>query len=267
MLLLRIASDIHLEWRRNTETHLDIIPADELDKESILVLAGDIGAGRPLFNFMKTMCDRFPYVLWVPGNHEYYGSQGYNEWNEVAAEKYQGIDNLLFTPGTVGYHLVGGMQLIAGTMWTDCNGRDPIAMSAVERTLSDFRGAIPRWTVEWAANVHDSHKFQIESFLKHGPINDPKIVVTHHTPSPQLTSSRFIGDACNPGFHANCEDLMHSNWSPKLWVFGHTHDQIHRQIGNTLCVNNPLGYPNEISGVNYMSNFFVDVSKPQVEFL
>ena len=73
---IRIASDLHLEGfaQRNPETlGIDFLPRDDRDAESILVLAGDISSiPDQLVNFIQVCQKRFPQVIFVPGNHEYY---------------------------------------------------------------------------------------------------------------------------------------------------------------------------------------------------
>jgi predicted phosphodiesterase len=265
--LLRIASDLHLEWVRDLAKHQDVLPPDELDKESILVLAGDIGSGKPLLAFLNVLVDRFPHVVYIPGNHEYYGSQGYEQWNEQAEVKYGNFSNLTFAPGTIEDIEIDGLQIIATTLWTDCGKGDPVTMGAVRRGLNDFNGAIPNFSVEKSMELHEVAREGIASSLRRTGTEIKKVVVTHHTPSHLLSNIRWKGQLANAGFHSNCEDLMTEDWSPQAWVFGHTHDQVVRKIGKTLCVNNPKGYPNEYTGVNYEERCFLDMSGEEPVFV
>ena len=72
MVDLQIASDLHIEYKN------DDIP-DPLDyitpSADILILAGDIGSLykiEQLEGFLVKLCVHFKYVIYVPGNQEYY---------------------------------------------------------------------------------------------------------------------------------------------------------------------------------------------------
>lgn len=67
------------------------------------------------------------------------------------------------------------------------------------------------------------------------------IVATHHVPSYQLVSPRFIGSPINGAFTAEMGNFMaYSNVD--YWIYGHSHVNIDKMIGNTRCVSNQLGY-------------------------
>ena len=69
---IQVASDLHIEYIKE-----DVIKVENFiePKSPILVLAGDIGSlyrFDQLFNFLKDISKSFKYVLYVPGNHEFY---------------------------------------------------------------------------------------------------------------------------------------------------------------------------------------------------
>jgi predicted phosphohydrolase len=74
----QLFSDLHIEY------HNDDIPnpLDYITPEAgILVLAGDIGSFykiEQLKGFLERLCPYFDTVLYIPGNHEYYTVQNYN---------------------------------------------------------------------------------------------------------------------------------------------------------------------------------------------
>lgn len=76
MLQLQIMSDLHIETYtaegdQSIPRALDYI----IPKAKVLILAGDIGRVHKfsqLSSFLKDLCQHFEYVLYVPGNHEYY---------------------------------------------------------------------------------------------------------------------------------------------------------------------------------------------------
>lgn len=68
-----------------------------------------------------------------------------------------------------------------------------------------------------------------------------RIVVTHHVPSFQLSSSDFAGSRINGAFTVELEGYIMT--SPiSYWIYGHSHRNINKQIGKTQCLSNQLGY-------------------------
>lgn len=69
-MIIQIASDLHLNHQESDKVEEYIVP-----KGDVLVLAGDIGNLHrydQLFTFLQKVSELFQYVLYVPGNHEYY---------------------------------------------------------------------------------------------------------------------------------------------------------------------------------------------------
>lgn len=151
-------------------------------------------------------------------------------------------------------------------MWTDCNHGNPIDCLAVEGGLNDFR-AIPNFKVADMLKIHEAAKENIKNALIRDNIAKCKsIVVTHHMPSHSLIAEKYKAySTINSGFAANCDDLMVEDWAPDLWIFGHTHDQIRQRVGKTLCVSNPLGYPNENSGYNFVRHCFIELESGSLQ--
>ena len=72
MSKFQIVSDLHIEYRNDQIPEpLDYItPTAE-----ILILAGDIGSlykYKQLVGFLEKLCVYFKYVVYIPGNHEFY---------------------------------------------------------------------------------------------------------------------------------------------------------------------------------------------------
>ena len=70
---IRIYSDLHQEFEEKAIFTIAHLP-DE--KDQILILAGDIFRLKNIshyYDFFKDLSDRFHTVLYVFGNHEYYG--------------------------------------------------------------------------------------------------------------------------------------------------------------------------------------------------
>ena len=67
------------------------------------------------------------------------------------------------------------------------------------------------------------------------------IVATHHVPSFGLMADEFRDSSINGAFTVELGDYM-ADSRINYWIYGHSHRNIDRTIGNTRCVSNQLGY-------------------------
>lgn len=257
---LRIASDLHLEGftGRNSDTLLiDFIPRDPRDADSLLVLAGDISSiPSQLILFLAACLEKFPKVLFVPGNHEYY-KHDFQAWNRIMSDRLFDLgDRLLYATDDVRVSFVDGVRYIYGTLWAD-GGPTLADQAKVGFYLNDFRlitngfhpdhGSQLKFTVQDMIAKHRSQKHDIETALR-SPFDGRTVVITHHLPSRRLVSARFwpidASDGANGGFASDC-DTMIAVHEPSLWIHGHTHDTIDTELWKTRIVCHPAGYRGE----------------------
>ena len=232
---IRFLSDLHLEFQDWTPPDA---PAD------LVVLAGDIHSGARGVEWARR---RFPLtpVLYVPGNHEFYGRDIQTTLSELRrAGRRFGVD-VLHERGVV----IGGVRFLGATLWTDfaLHGADIAslrqAMSAARHGMSDFsvirNGADGLFRPEHARALHLEHVAWINERLEDDH-RGPTILVTHHLPHPRSIHSRFRGSALNPGF---ASDLSHLMGPPvAAWIHGHTHESCDYLEAGTRVVCNPRGY-------------------------
>ena len=84
--------------------------------------------------------------------------------------------------------------------------------------------------------VTDFHRISVvESKARH------IIVATHHVPSFELMSDEFKGSPINGAFTSELGDFIASS-RIDYWIYGHSHRNINKTIGNTRCICNQLGY-------------------------
>jgi Icc-related predicted phosphoesterase len=175
-------------------------------------------------------CDRYPRVLYVPGNHEYYGDEAaltHRSIMSVAAE----FQNLVVLDCAV--REIDGLRFVGGTMWFEEN----LESHWYRRNLSDF-GEIRKF-VPWVYEENDRFKKFVNRELEE---ND--IVVTHHLPSMASVHPQFAMSKLNMFFVCGMDELIMER-KPRLWLHGHTHSTCDHILGSTRIVCNPFGYPSE----------------------
>lgn len=262
MAQLRIVSDLHLEAFYGsdvTELANRFVPIDARDSLSILILAGDISS-KPdqLVQFIAEIEQRFKQVVFVPGNHEYYKHDMVKLEPLLEKSLQEKTSRTIFSIGKISAAKFDGVRFIYGTAWTD-GGADYWENDRVESGMSDFyviKHDGEPFTVQKMQLIHRSMRKQIEAFLEKDNSKLPNVVVTHHLPSRRLCHPRF-GGQIDGGFAFNGDAILASDYAPKVWIHGHTHDSIDTKVYNTRVVCNPRGYNKEHSfDVNHQFNSY-----------
>ena len=241
---IRLLSDLHTEFRLPYKTH----QMSEYRGEDVLVLAGDIACGvANTIDVIKHFLDcGFPEIVYVPGNHEYYGT-GFDEFNAKMEGKCSEFDNVHFlNPGCV---TIKGVKFIGATLWTNF-ADNPISQTAARRGINDFR-QIRDFDVNRCAKTYYQHLDYIqEGYENRG--DHRVVVVTHFLPARECIAPRFRGpDLINDYFANNLGEYI-SNMSDTTWLFGHTHDATDILIGDIRVVANPHGYYSAVNdGVGF----------------
>lgn len=228
---IRVLSDLHLElmpWEP---------PPVEAD---VTVLAGDIHRHTHALGWIERYLDG--PVIYVPGNHEFYGAELHGiraELKRRASARIHVLDNSSVE--------LDGVRFVGATLWTDYSlygaGSEMVrAMREAKRCLVDHEcircaphamfspaqaQALHRESIAWlTAELSESAK-------------EKTVVVTHHLPSMQSMAERFKGHPLSAAFASNVDHLVqHAD----LWIHGHTHDNFDYRLGNCRVVCNPRGY-------------------------
>lgn len=234
MAILQLYSDLHLEFLSDYSRGRWLGQLDPGDTE-VIILAGDICTTPQLNEVLTAFCASFPEVVYVTGNHEYYGSTptevhgllwGLSERNK----NFHWLDNQA--------KKVRDLLFVGGTLWFP--RPDPTTLMAGKRQLNDYAkiGAFEPW-------VYEQNQLCRSMLKTMAPKAD--VVVTHHLPSVECVAPRYRRGPSSTLNHYFCDDLTEGiqEWSPNLWCFGHTHDRMAGKVGGTTLVCNALGYPQE----------------------
>lgn len=226
----QLLSDIHFEFHRDGGRSF-VASLDPSDVD-VLVLAGDVGTAKILPNALQMLCDRYPEVIFIPGNHEYYGSSP-ERVGVVLAEIAQRTPNLHILQRTVVE--LGGVRFAGASLWFR---PDPLNV-CYQGQMSDFHAIKEFDPWVYAQNQLD------EQFL-HAQMSaptPPHVLVTHYLPTHRAVSQQWVGSALNRFFVAPvAEELARL---PSWWFYGHTHDAGQFAWQGCQFVCNPFGYPRE----------------------
>lgn len=234
VILIRPTSDWHTEMRASKIHKIpkmidkDILPHLDTDKDTILVLAGDIGSlyyPKHLLLALEHVCPRFKHVLYVPGNHCHWGSSletcVIDLYNLTKHIPNLIVDNFEKIP----FNYLGDPRpnsLWMATLWTDYRNGNPVVMMACEEAMNDHKHikglGEHNATAEDFLGVHNCMREQLVEGIKFGDV-----VVTHHLPSYQSISVRYKNDEFNPAYASDMDHII-EDLKPCLMIHGHCVD-------------------------------------------
>lgn len=252
---IQYASDLHLEFGENSKW-LKRNPIDPVG--DILVLAGDIGylgddnyCKHPFWDWAS---ENFKHTIVVPGNHELYKYFDINSLHEGWT--------LEIRPNVKAYYnciipLADDIDLIASTLWAKIS---PVESFMTERCVSDFqriRNGPYRLTADRFNVEHEKCKSFIEQSIKNSHARHI-LVVTHHVPSFALVADEFKNRSINGAFTVELGDFIVDS-NIEYWIYGHSHRNINKIIGQTQCISNQLGYVFQNENLSFNPSAFIEL--------
>ncbi|HEV7600113.1 MAG TPA: metallophosphoesterase [Bradyrhizobium sp.] len=249
-LKLWVLSDLHMELTRGW----DLPDPDARPQYDVLVVAGDLIPR--MERGVRWLRDRVDQeVVFVPGNHEFYGCD-----IDRTVEKARAL-----AAGTAIHVLqnetcaIGGVTFAGATLWTDfaINGDAHRGMAAAGDRMNDFKkirtGAYSRrFLPHHALARHLQSRAFLEAEMRR-PRGGRLVVVTHHAPVPEMPQAEG-GSGEDPGLDPSFRSDLTMLMSPAadegcgalrpadLWIYGHTHESLDVRIGATRVVCNAKGY-------------------------
>ena len=190
----------------------------------VLVLAGDVDGGASLHDTLRAFADRFRHVVYVLGNHEFYGTSVAERLDALRYSKHP--DNFHWLENSV--VVIDGQRFVGCTLWF------PHVPGADTGALSDF--AQIRDFLPW---VYERNRESVAFLEANVQLHD--VVVTHHLPSKVCVHRKYRGDPLNAFFVCDVEHVMRSKM-PSVWIHGHTHESVDCVVEQTRLVCNPYGY-------------------------
>jgi hypothetical protein len=268
---IRPVSDLHLEFYLYQDYSIEafqavlvrIVPPDPRDFNSALILNGDICNIKLIDLVLQILTDRFPVIVFVPGNHDYWGSNLYDT-ADVFREYENKYPNQVFI-STLHHPVIlllkssiGVTTRLVGTTLWGIGGDNPVS-SLQLANLPDFRritlgeaeensGKYVSFTPEGMNIFNKIDSISLKLALEAPTDSDQTFVATHYLPSEEFLNTKIHRDVFDNIFYSNQHSLF-----PRvdLWMFGHTHQCWNVQKETTRFIANSKGYPREfIYGFN-----------------
>lgn len=242
---IQFVSDLHLEFPVTGGT-LNIQNVEQ--RSDVLVLAGDICVAWKIAefrDFFAQCADRFPRVIYLAGNHEFYHDDIERAHDKIH-EGLAGIANLTYCNNTL--INLGSHDLFGASLWTDCNRGDHVTKLTLAASMNDYRLISWKSRSHWKLRPSDTEEIHhhTKNYLMDvlAIASRPLIVVTHHAPSKRSTHARYANNIhMNGGYSSDLEeDFMFGKYDIPLWIHGHTHHSFDYAVGGTRVVCNPRGY-------------------------
>lgn len=241
---LQIISDLHMEFGRIDSLYEKMCEC----KSDVLVLAGDISSSNEIFETLNTIQhDCGKPIIFVIGNHEYYGRSRKNLDIEMMTMKDVNPNIHILIEDSV---QIGDVCFIGSTGWWDGSGGH-IGMT-VKHGLNDFRyiyDLMDEGNLDGIVWGRKSKTFLSNKLFKmRAEEKKTKLcVITHHFPHHRSINPRYAGSPLNACFY-NAWEWMFERYHPELWIHGHTHDSFDYIVEDkSRVVCNPQGYPSQHS--------------------
>lgn len=254
MFEFRLFSDLHTEFASF------IIPKLPGDEDRVLILAGDCAVGKRTATIQELAVQfpRFRAVVWVMGNHEYYGGSLIR-----TRDKIEEIVNSVVGEYAdrvhiweQGAHRFGDVTVVGASMWTDFDKESPHVMQMAGQYMNDYRvirtgPATDPYErklrpMDILARHHDDRSFFIKTIRAEKESGQRVLGVTHHGTSWQSVAENFSGSPINgcyvTEFGYELLEMSDDGVAPDMLVHGHIHNSFDYTIGDTRIVTNPRGY-------------------------
>ena len=251
---IQLISDTHLR----TENSFSVLNVGA----DVLVIAGDLASSPKVATEWLTGFRRrtdMP-VVYVLGNHEYYGLNLYtavDAYREAVAK----IEDVHLLEKQ---HVeIEGVNFLGTTLWSDLS--DPIAALAVQMSLADYE-FIEREPGKYvqASDTHAEYLLAVnwlkEQLAKYR--TEKNVVVTHHAPCWACRNTYYDYNINNrlvaQGFCNRLDTLIYQH-DISVWLYGHTHRSKCFRTGGVSVVSNQVGLEHEKKHSNFDRRQLIEI--------
>ena len=235
----QFVSDLHLEFVQNKKllSKKPILPVQEN-----LIIAGDLmplSAMDQHQDFLNFLSDHFKMTYWLPGNHEYYGS----DLATIPSNFEESIRPNILLLNNITKEISdpeGPIELIFSTLWSYIPPHLTEIATMRVQDFSQIQWKGSKMTPQVYNQLHQNALDFLEPALASKTAR--KMVISHHLPSFMNYPKKHQNDSINACFASNLDDFMQKT-TQNDWIFGHHHVNIPPfLIGKTRLYTNQLGY-------------------------
>jgi len=275
---IALCSDLHLEFGaislQNTENAevlilsgdiLVAVDLNELGDATGLIVNGK-NKSEQYHKFFQECSERFPNVIYIMGNHEYYHGD-FATGLDIIRERLSYLENVFIMERQT--MVIEDVTFIAGTLWTDMNKEDPQTLFGIKGYMNDYRiikdSRTNTETEIWMFNENNEpytgkqklpskwspeasvveHKLMLDTIKATVESNasNKYVVIGHHAPSKLSTKPKYQKDVMvNGAYSSELSEFILDHPQIKVWTHGHTHEVFDYMIGGTRILCNPRGY-------------------------
>lgn len=238
---LLILSDIHTEFHADGGESFTA----SLPEADVCVLAGDVSNAQGLRSTLVRFIEKYKHVVYVHGNHEFYGSDRDSvcAHTKALADAHRGfhwLDNDSVK--------IEGVKFLGTPLWFRWDALNPLYYA----NMNDFS------QIEGFSHWVYKENAEALGFLQE-EISRDCVVVTHYLPAHRSVAPKYRGSPLNRFFLCDVEKPLIHAGKPKLWIHGHTHTSMDYQLGSTRVVCNPFGYARYEENRQFNPNLIVEV--------
>jgi predicted MPP superfamily phosphohydrolase len=231
-------TDLHLEWNKNL---IDFSTVIDVKVAKVVVLTGDIAGGTHALPFIKHLISLGYIVIYVLGNHEFYGHNVddlIKEWREISKD----IENFHFLEGES--VVIDDVEFFGTCLWTSMgtSSKEDFVDFYLKLKIkkSDDFTLIKNWSVDKMKDRFYDAWSNLQKMIENSTANK-KVVLMHYLPSYQSIHECYINSPQNPMFATELSNYF--AYSDVDAIFhGHTHTSCRYMMNNCLVTCNPYGY-------------------------
>lgn len=239
-----VVSDLHIDVNRFDVSLFD----DEANQKRWLLILGDTFTGilnpaGPLVGFVNKCSVYFKGVIFLLGNHDYYGDtiQGTKDQVKEKLSKY-GRPNVVFLDGDTEFRIPDTNIVVFGDTWWSNMPRGK------EQNIEDYmriKSSLGPGHLTFAETnaINDAMTKKIKDFLSREEDEILyKVVLTHFPFFYQNTGYPFSW-LTNYFHNEHLESWINEDWMKGVsWLHGHDHVQYFTKVKDTYFFSNARGY-------------------------
>lgn len=245
---IQVISDIHLEFNKKIPFFIKHTP--DFVKAPYLFLLGDIGNPHiDLWQQFINWCEaRYTRIFYVIGNHEYYGNSLAEIPDFIKTVFATKPKFTLLQSGVIAS--LEDYKVIGCTLWSDIDIGTALLINDIHNIYDSCSSNRKKQhiSLDTLQNEYKKDKIWLETVLNDLQTQNGSnkiIVATHHLPSMQLIPDKFQNPSDMKYARGFASNLDHIIPYATIWLFGHTHCHVDKELNKTRCYANPVGYPDE----------------------